>query len=98
MALVKAIQIATSLTDMTSVGGGRQVTIGSATPGAVVDVYGSSSSSAASRKLVRLTVAPSGGAQVALKGDYSAYMKYVVVSGSLGGSADVFLTGSLRSF
>lgn len=98
MVLVKGIAIATTLTDMTTVGGGRQVQIGGANPGVVVDIYGSSSGSAASRKLVRLTTGPLGDARWNAVGDYTAFMKYVVVSGTLGGSADVYLQGSLRSF
>lgn len=97
MALVKAIQIGTSLTDMTSMGGGRQVMIGGANSGVIVDIYGAKDGSSAARKLCRLTTV-GGDANFALPGDYTAFMKYVVVSGTLGGSADVYLQASLRSF
>ena len=98
MALVKAIVIATSLTDMTTVGGGREIMIGGSNPGTIIDVYGAKDGSSAARKLCRLTVDANGGANRALKGDYTAFMKYVVASGSAGGSIDIYLQGSLRSF
>jgi len=98
MALVKAIQIGTSLTDMTTVGGGRQVMIGGSNPGVVYDVYGAKDNSSSARKLCRLTADGNGSANFALQGDYTAFMKYVVVSGTPGGSLDIYLQGSLRSF
>lgn len=98
MALVKGIAIAVTLTDMTTVGGGRQVQIGGANPGVVVDIYGAKDASSSARKLVRLTTSSRGDAKWDAKGDYTAFMKYTVASGTIGGSADVYLQGSLRSF
>lgn len=99
MALVKGIAIATTLTDMTSIGGGRQVMIAGSNANVVFDIYGAKDGSSAARKLCRMTVdQTNGGMNFALKGDYTAFMKYDVVSGTPGGSLDIYLQGSLRSF
>lgn len=98
MALVKGIAIGTSLTDMTTVGGGRQIVIAGSNPGVVYDFYGAKDGSSAARKLCRITADTHGGGNKTLTGDYTAFMKYVVVSGTAGGSLDTWLQGSLRSF
>lgn len=94
-ALVAAIQVGTTLTDVTTIGSNRQIVISGSVPGVSYQfAVARAGSGAAVHKTFVLVADANGDASQSLPGDSSPFMQYTA-TGTPGGTAQIWLQGFL---